>query len=123
MGGVFFPLDLHLADLGQDRSSHRINTEAVSIILTGLCHVDLNRAVGFDDHIFFCTQTVAVTTACRIVRRSTGDVHGGTFGDGDVFLRVNAVGSLVGARAVVCHVDSHFGIARNRHIAGGIAGR
>ena len=120
---MFFPLDLHLADLGQGRSSHRINTEAVSIILTGLCHVDLNRAVGVDAHIFFCTQTVAVTTACRIVRRSTGDVHGGTFGDGDVFLRVNAVCFLVGARAIVRHVDSHFGIALDRHIAGGIAGR
>ena len=123
MGGVFFPLDLHLADLGQGRSSHRINTKAVSIILTGLCHVDLNRAVGVDSHIFSCIQTVAVITACRIVRRSTGDVHRSIFGDGDVFLCVNAVCFLVGAHAIVRHVDSHFGIALNRHIAGGIAGR
>ena len=122
---LFFPLDLHIANLGQGRISYLINTDAVSIILilTGVCHVDLNRAVGVDGHIFFCTQTVAVTTACRIVRRSTGDVHGGTFGDGDVFLRVNAVCFLVGARAGVRHVDSHFGIALDRHIAGGIAGR
>ena len=73
----FFPLDLHIANLGQDRSSHRINTEAVSIILilTGVCHIDLNRAVGVDGHIFGCIQTVAVTTACRILRRSADDVH------------------------------------------------
>ena len=120
---MFFPLDLHLADLGQGRSSHRINTEAVSIILTGLCHVDLNRAVGVDDHILGCIQTVAVTTACRIVRRGTGDVHGGTFGDGDVFLCENAVCFIEALCAIVCHIDGHFGIARDRHIAGGIAGR
>ena len=75
--GDSFPLDLHIANLGQGRSSHRKNTEAVSIILilTGVCHVDHNRAVGVDDHILGCIQTVAVITACRIVRRSTGDVH------------------------------------------------
>ena len=121
----FFPLDLHIANLGQGRSSHRINTVAVSIILilTGVYHVDLNRAVGVDGHIFICKQTVAVTTACRIARRSAGDVHRSVFGDGDVFLRVNAVGFLVGARAIVRHVDNHFSIARDRHIAGFIAGR
>ena len=123
IAGFFFPLDLHLANLGQDRISHRINTETVSIILilTGLCHIDLNRAVGVDGHIFGRKQTVAVTTACRIVRRSTGDVHRSIFGDGDVFLCENAVCFLVGARAIVRHVDSHFGIALDRHIAGGSA--
>ena len=123
MGGVFFPLNLHIANLGQGRFSHRINTEAVSITLTGLCHIDLNRAVGVDGHIFGCIQTVAVTTACRIVWRSTGDVHRSIFGDGDAILCENAVCFLVGARAIVRHVDSHFGIALDRHIAGGIAGR
>ena len=121
----FFPLDLHIANLGQGRSSHMINTVAVSIILilTGVCHINLNRAVGIDGHIFGCIQTVAVTTACSIVWRSTGDVHRSIFGDGDVFLCKNAVCFLVGARAIVRHVDSHFGIALDRHIAGGIAGR
>ena len=121
----FFPLDLHIANLGQGRSSHMINTVAVSIILilTGVCHINLNRAVGIDGHIFSCIQTVAVTTACSIVWRSTGDVHRSIFGDGDVFLCKNAVCFLVGARAIVRHVDSHFGIALDRHIAGGIAGR
>ena len=121
----FFPLDLHIANLGQGRSSHMINTVAVSIILilTGVCHVDLNRAVGVDGHIFGCIQTVAVTTACRIVWRSTGDIHRSVFGDGDVFLCENAVCFLVGARAIVRHIDSHFSIALDRHIAGGIAGR
>ena len=119
----FFPLDLHIANLGQGRSSHRIDTEAVSIILilTGVCHINLNRAVGVDGHIFICIQTVAVTTACRILRRSAGDIHRSIFGDGDVFLCENAVGFLVGARAVVRHIDGHFGISHDRHIAGGIA--
>ena len=123
MGGVFFPLDLHIADLGQGRSSHRINTEAVSIILTGVFHVDLNRASGVDDHILGCIQTVAVTTACRIVRRSAGDVHRSVFGNGNVFLCENAVCVIPAKCAIVCHVDSHFSIARDRHIAVGIAGR
>ena len=125
IAGFFFPLDLHIANLGQGRSTHIINTVAVSIILilTGVCHVDLNCAVGVDGHIFFCIQTVAVITACRIVRRSAGDVHRSIFGDGDVFLCENAVCFLVGACAIVRHVDSHFGIALDRHIAGGIAAR
>ena len=60
---------------------------------------------------------------CIRDRRSAGDVHGGIFGDGDVFLCVNAVGFLVGARAGVRHVDGHFGISLDRHTAGCIAAR
>ena len=120
---ALLPLDLHIANLGQGRSSpHRINAIAVSAIISGLCHVDLNRTVGVDGHLFICIQTVAAVAASRIARRSAGDVHGGISGDGDVFLRVNAVGSLVGARAIVRHVDGHFGISLDRHIAGLIAG-
>ena len=76
MGGVFFPLDLHLADLGQGRFSHRINAIAVSVIFSGVGHIDFNLTGSVDDYIIFCCiQTVAVITACRIVRRSAGDVH------------------------------------------------
>ena len=123
--GLFFPLDLHIANLGQGRSSHRINTVAVSIILilTGVCHVDLNRAVGVDAHISFCEHSIAVITACRIVRRSTGDIHRSVFGDGDVLLRENAVCVIVAFCAIVRHIDGHFGIALDRHIAGLIAAR
>ena len=65
-GTVLLPLDLHIANLGQGRAAHGINTVAVSIAvsiilnLTGGFHIDLNRAVGVDGHIFICTQTVAV---------------------------------------------------------------
>lgn len=124
IGTVLLPLDLHLADLGQGWSSYRINAIAVCTILTGVCHIDFDLTGGVDGYIFDCIQTVAVATVnSSIVRRSAGDVHGGIFGDGDVFLRLNAVGFLIAVHAVVCHVDGHFGIAHDRHIAGGIAAR
>ena len=123
MGTVLLPLDLHLADLGQGWSSHRINAIAVCTIFSGFGHIDLDLTGGVDAHISFCEHSIAVAAACRIVRRSAGDVHRSIFGDGDVFLCKNAVCFLVGARAIVRHIDSHFSIALDRHIAGGIAGR
>ena len=124
IAAVFFPLDRHIASPGQGCISRRINTDAQCIILTGFGYINLDHAGGVDDHIFACTQTVAVRSVdCRIVRRFAFDVHRGVFGDGDVFLCENAVCFIEALCAIVCHIDGHFGIALNRHIAGFIAGR
>ena len=114
IGAVVFPLDRHIANPGQDCIPRRINTDAICIILTGFGYINLDLAGGVDGHIFACTQTVAVRSVdCRIARRGTGDAHRSFFGDGDIFLCENAVCFIEALCAIVCHIDGHFGIARD----------